>query len=107
MNSLNNLIERCHERHEKPLRQRKTVVMPALYNNNGYPYQITVYCAQRYRVLLADLEQANISFMPIGHAADDDSGPGNFGGKRFLSPQKAQDWGIRRWHASWGIQGYT
>ena len=81
--------------------------MPALYNNKGYPYQITVYCAQRYRVLLADLEQANISFMPIGHAPDNDHGPGNFGGKRFLNPQKAQDWGIRRWHASWGIQVYT
>ena len=107
MNALNNLIEHCHERHEKPLRQRKTVVTPALYNNKEYPYQITVYCAQRYRVLLADLEQANVSFMPIGHAPDNDRGPGNFGGKRFLSPQKAQNWGIRRWHASWGIQVYT
>ena len=58
-------------------------------------------------MLLADLEQANISFMPIGHAADNARGPGNFGGKRFLNPQKAQDWGIRRWHASWGIQVYT
>ena len=81
--------------------------MPALYNNKGYPYQITVYCAQRYRVLLADLEQANVSFMPIGRAPNNDRGPGNFGGKRFLSPQKAQDWGIRRWHTSWGIQVYT
>ena len=58
-------------------------------------------------MLLADLEHADISFMPIGHAPDNDRGPGNFGGKRFLSPQKAQDWGIRRWHASWGIQVYT
>ena len=58
-------------------------------------------------MLLADLEQANISFMPIGHAPDNDHGPGNFGGKRFLNPQKAQDWGVRRWHASWGIQVYT
>ncbi len=58
-------------------------------------------------MLLADLEHANISFMPIGHAPNNDHGPGNFGGKRFLSPQKAQDWGIRRWHTSWGIQVYT
>ena len=63
--NLKNIIERCHERHEKPIRQRKTVVMPSLYNT-GYPYQVTVYCAQRYPVLLADLEQANISFMPNG-----------------------------------------
>ena len=107
MNSLKNLIERCHERHEKPLRQRRTVITPALYNNKGYPYQITVYCAQRYRVLLADLEQANVSFMPIGHAPDNDRGPMNFGGERFLRRQGMQNWGMRRWHRSWGVQVYT
>ena len=106
MNSLENLIERCHERHEKPIRQRKTVVMPSLYNM-GYPYQITAYCAQRYPVQLADLEQANISFMPNGRAPGNDRGPRNFGGKRFLKRQGAQDWGIRRWHVSFGIQVYT
>ena len=106
MDPLKNLIEHCRERHEKSLRQRKTVVMPSLYND-GYPYQITVYCAQRYPVLLADLEQANISFMPIGRAPDNDHGPGYFGGKRFMSRQGAQDWSLRRWHVSWGIQVYT
>ena len=106
MDFLKGIIERCHQRHENPLRQRKTVVTPALYNK-GYPYQITVYCAQRYSVLLADLEQADISFMPIGHAPDNDRGPRDFGGDRFLSRQGVQDWGIRRWHGSWGIQVYT
>ena len=106
MDSLKDIIERCHQRHENPLRQRKTVVAPALYNK-GYPYQFTVYCAQRYPILLADLEQADISFMPIGHAPDNDRGPRDFGGERFLRRQGAQDWGIRRWHGSWGIQIYT
>ena len=105
--NLKNIIERCHERHEKPLRQRKTVVMPSLYNTGSYPYQITVYCAQRYPVLLADLEQANISFMPNGRGPDNDRGPRNFGGERFSRRQGAQDWGIRRWHVSYGIQVYT
>ena len=104
--NLKNIIERCHERHEKPLRQRKTVVIPSLYNM-GYPYHITVYCAQRYPVLLADLEQANISFMPNGRGPDNDRGPRSFGGERFLKRQEAQDWGIRRWHVSCGIQVYT
>ncbi len=104
--NLKNIIERCHERHEKPLRQRKTVVIPSLYNT-GYPYQVTVYCAQRYPVLLADLEQANISFMPNGRGPDSDRGPRKFGGERFLKRQGAQDWGIRRWHVSYGIQVYT
>ena len=104
--NLKNIIERCHERHEKPLRQRKTVVIPSLYNM-GYPYHVTVYCAQRYPVLLADLEQANISFMPNGRGPDNDRGPRSFGGERFLKRQRAQDWGIRRWHVSCGIQVYT
>ncbi len=106
MDPLKDIIERCHQRHENPLRQRKTVVTPALYNK-GYPYQLTVYCAQRYPVLLTDLEQADISFMPIGHAPDNDRGPRDFGGDRFLKRQGTQDWGIRRWYASWGIQVYT
>ena len=106
MDLLKNVIERCHQRHKNPLRQRKTVVAPALYNK-GYPYQFTVYCAQRYPVLLADLEQADISFMPIGHAPDSDRGPRDFGGKRFLRRQGVRDWGMRRWHRSWGIQVYT
>ncbi len=106
MNSLKHLIQRCHERHEKPLRQRKTVVTPALYNK-GSPYLFTTYCAQRYPVLLVDLEQANISFMPIGQAPDNDRGPRTLGGERFLKRQRIRDWGMRRWHASWGIQIYT
>ena len=81
--------------------------MPSLYNTGSYPYQITVYCAQRYPVLLADLEQANISFMPNGRGPDNDRGPRSFGGKRFSRRQGAQDWGIRRWHVSYGIQVYT
>ena len=106
MNSLEDLIECCHQRHEKPLRQRRTVVTPALYNKS-HSYQVTVYCAQRYPVLLADMEQADISFMPIGRAPRYDRGPRDFGGERFLKRQSLQNWGIRRWHASWGLQMYT
>ena len=106
MNSLKNLIQRCHERHKNPLRQRKTVVAPALYNK-GYPYHFTVYCAHKYPVLLTDLEAANISFMPIGQAPDNDHGPRTLGGGSFIKRQGIQNWGMRRWHASWGIQIYT
>ena len=106
VNSLKDLIERCHQRHEKPLRQRRTVVTPALYNKS-YSYQVTVYCAQRYPIRLADMERADISFMPIGRAPECDHGPRDFGGERFLKRQGIQNWGIRRWHASWGLQVYT
>ena len=106
MNSLEDLIERCHQRYEKPLRQRRTVVTPALYNKS-HSYQVTVYCAQRYPMLLANMEQADISFMPIGRAPRYDRGPRDFGGERFLKRQSLQNWGIRRWHASWGLQMYT
>ena len=105
INSLKNLIQRCHQRHEKPLQQRKTVIMPALYKS--LPYKCTVYCARRYPVLLADLEAAGVSFMPIGRAPGSDHGPRDFGGDRFSKRQRTRDWQIRRWNASWGIQVYT
>lgn len=105
MNSLKDIIERCHQRHKKPLRQRKTIITPAPYK--GLPYHFTVYCAHRYRVRLFDLEQANISFMPIGRAPVNDRGPKSFEGERFLKRQGIEDWGIGQWHKSWGIQIYT
>ena len=105
MDLLKDIIQRCHQRHEKPLHQRKTVITPALYK--GLPYQFTIYCAHRYRVILYDLEQADISFMPIGRASAFDCGPTDSGGERFLRRQSIEDWEIRQWHQSWGIQVYT
>ena len=105
MNTLEDLIQRCHERHGALLRQRKTVIIPALYKH--IPYHIKVHCARGTPIVLEDLEQANISFMPIGHAPENDHGPRDFGGDRFLKRQGIDDWQYRRWCASWGIQIYT
>ena len=105
MNALKDIIQRCHHRHEKPLRQKKTVVTPSAYK--GIHHQFTVYCAQRYPVRLYDLEAAGISFMPVGGGPERDRVPRSFGGERFLSRQKIIDWEIRHWHTSWGIQIYT
>ena len=105
MNLLKDMIQRCQQRHEKPLRQRKTVVTPATYK--GLSHHFTVYCAHRYRVSLYDLEQADISFMPIGRAPEYDRVPQSFGGERFLARQWIVNWSIRQWHTSWGIQVYT
>ena len=107
MNSLKDIIERCHHRHKNPLRQRKAVATHWLYNQD-YPHQYTVYCAHRYPVILADLEQACISFMPTGRAPAHDSDLGAFNSKcRFLKRQGMKDWRIRQWSASWGIQVHT
>ena len=105
MNSLKDIIQRCHQRHEKPLRQRKTKITPALYK--GLPYHFTTYCAWRYPIRLYELEQANISFMPIGRAPHHDYGPWDFEGKRFLKRQSREDWHSAIWHRSWGVQVYT
>ena len=105
MNALKDIIQRCHQRHKKPLRQRKTVVTPAVYK--GFDYHFTVYCAHRHPVSLYDLEEADISFMPTGRTPTSDRLPQSFGGERFLTAQKMWDWESQQWHASWGIQVYT
>ena len=102
---LQNIITRCHQRHEEPLKQRKSIVAPLLYK--GFPYHFTVYCAHKYPVMLQDLEAADISFMPIGQVPGNDRPPRSFGGERFLKRQQAKDWETLRWHKSWGIQVYT
>ena len=105
MNILTNLIERCHQRHKKPLQQRKTVVTPALYKD--CPFYYKVHCSRRHPQVLDDLERADISFMPIGRAPEDDKGPKDYGGDRFLRRQSTDDWRVNRWIESWGMQIYT
>ena len=105
MNALKDIVQRCHKRHEKPLKQRKTVITPAIYK--GLDYHFTVYCAHRYPVRLYGLEQAGISFMPTGRTLESIRIPQSFGGNRFLRSQKMEDWDISQWRASWGIQIYT
>ena len=105
MNALKDILQRCHKRYQKPLRQRKTVITPAIYK--GLDYHFTVYCAHRHPVRLYDLEQAGISFMPTGRTLEYVRIPQSFGGERFLSPQRIEDWEGQQWHASWGIQVYT
>ena len=102
---LQDIIARCHQRHEEPLKQRKTIVAPMLYK--GFPCHFTVYCAHRYPVMLQDLEAADISFMPIGQVPGNDRPPRFFGGERFLTRQQATDWKTRRWRKSCGLQVYT
>ncbi|MYF99934.1 hypothetical protein F4212_12515 [Candidatus Poribacteria bacterium] len=104
-NVLQDIILRCHQRHEKPLKQQKTTSEPTLYK--GLPYHYTVYCAHKYPVMLQDLETAGISFMPIGQAPGTDRPPRHFGGERFLKRQQVTDWDAIRLHRSWGIQVYT
>ena len=105
MKALRDIIQRCQKQHNAVLRQRRTVVTPALHRD--YPYHFTVRCARGCPVRLYDLEQANISFMPIGHAPEADHPPKDFGGERFLKRQRTRDWRPKRWFASWGIQIYT
>ncbi|MCY4570292.1 MAG: hypothetical protein OXD49_18545 [Candidatus Poribacteria bacterium] len=79
MESVKDIIQQCHERRQKVMQQRKTIVSPALYGN--YFYHYTVQCAHRYPLRLHALEQADISFMPIGQAPEFDRGPTYCGGR--------------------------
>lgn len=104
MESVKDIIQQCHERRGKELQQQETIVSPTLHGES--PYHYLVYCARRYPLYLDVLEQADISFMPIGQAPFD-RGPAHFGGNRFLRRQGTLDWESRRWFSSWGIQVYT
>ncbi len=106
MNSLKDIIERCHQRHQKPLQPRRSAATHWMYNK-GYPHQYTVYCAHKYPVLLNDLEQAGISFMPIGRTPEKEQGLRRFGDELFSKRQRMTDWKMERWNASWGIQIFT
>ena len=105
MNALKDLIQRCHQRRKKSPRQRKTILTPAL--DKARNFHFTVHCARQYPVQLYELEQADISFMPIGRAPKFDHGPRDFGGERFLRQQCLRDWSMESWQRSWGIQIYT
>ena len=104
MESVKDIIQQCHERRQKKLQQRETIVSPTLHGES--PYHYIVYCARRHPLLLHDLEQADISFMPIGQAPFD-RGPAHSGGSRLLRRQGTLNWEPRRWFSSWGIQVYT
>ena len=103
--NLKDIIQRCHQRRKKPLRQLKNRVTPALYK--GIPYRFTAYCAWRYHVNLYRLEQANISFIPMGRAVNYDYDASNYSGKEPLKRQIEENWGNGTWHRSWGIQVCT
>ena len=105
MLSLKEITQRCHQRHNRPLRQRKTVLTPAIYKGLLFPF--TVYCAHRHPVKLYDLERAAISFMPTGRAAEHDRIPQSFAGERFNTRQRIENWGLDLIETSWGIQVYT
>ena len=53
------------------------------------------------------MEAADLSFMPMGRTLELDRVPESFGGERFLKRQRIEDWEIRYWHTSWGLQVYT
>ena len=100
MDTLKQIIQQCHNRMPRTLSQRKTIVLPARYNE--YPYHFRVHYAYGESVILYNLEKANISFLPIGQSPFDRA-PSNWGNKkRIKNRQNTQNWGPRRWYASWG-----
>ena len=109
MDTLKKIIQQCHERKHRRLTQRKTIVLPAGYNE--YLHHYRVHYSDEKSAMLYELEKANISFMPIGENPFDRP-PANWNRSdnfrdRIKHRQSAQDWEAPRWFASWGIGIYT
>ena len=100
--SAEELLQRCHHRHKKPLRQRMTVATPTVYTKD-YPHEYAIYCAHRYPVMLYDLEQSDISFRSINIPPDPDQEAVDFESHHQFW-QRRRSWKIRQWNTSWGIQ---
>lgn len=106
INSLEDIIQRCHQRHKNPLPQRRTLITSTLYK--GFLQYFRVRCAWKYPVDLYELKQANISCMPIGRGPVFDCGPQDFADHRLLSQQRLVHRKIiPHWARSWGLQIYT
>lgn len=106
MDTIKHLIKRCHEQRKTTLKQRRTIVTPAPHNS-GHPYHMKTFCAFRYPVMISDVEDADISFMPIARTTDNDNGPRDLDDIHYLKRQKAADWSMRQWVASYGLQIFT
>ena len=106
---LKKIIQRCHDRKNRALNQRQTIVLPAGYD--AYPYHFRVHHAHEKSVFLYELEKANISFMPIGQEPSDcapsDWAQSDDYSNRIKDRQDTRSWQPRRWYASWGIGIYT
>ena len=106
---LNKIIQRCHDGKERTLNQRKTIVLPAGYDE--YPYHFRVHYAHEESAILYELEQSNISFMPISRVPFDRA-PADWDRSdafrdRIKDRQETLSWRPRQWYASWGIGIYT
>ena len=109
MNYLKDIINRCHQRHQrKTIQQKKTVATPSIFRQS-YTHQYTAYCARHYPVLLDDLEAAQTSFMPIGLAPKHENGAQGLaiGELRYTQSFGIENWEVARWEQSYGIMIYT
>ncbi len=106
---LEKIIQRCHARKDQTRHQRKTIVLPA--GDTEYPYHFRVHYAHEQSAILYELEQSNISFIPIGRVPFDRA-PADWDRSdalhdRIKDRQETRSWRPRQWFASWGIGIYT
>ena len=106
---LEKIIQRCHDLENRTLNQRKTIVLPAGYDE--YPYHFRVHYAYEKSAILYELEQSNISLIPISRVPFDRA-PADWARNdkyrdRIMDQQGMLSWRPRQWFASWGIGIYT
>lgn len=104
---MTDLIELCYQRHENPLKHRKTVRIPQA-NDPDYPCRFKVWIAKDLCLDLQDLTDVGISYLPIhsgGHPIPKfTQHPSRTNKIGWNHQYTMKDWHIHQWRESFGIQ---
>ena len=105
MDSLEDLFQRCHERHHNPLSQQKSIIMPSFHKQD---FHLTVFCAVGYPIEIEALIAANINCCPLKKMSKDEVFPVRYEhpDERWVD-HRTRAYGALYWQQSWGITLFT
>lgn len=99
---LNNLIDRCIDRHKQPKHAQKT-----RYSSDGYSTYYAIHDGKLQSANPRDFEAAQLGIMPIGRDGKAIEYYAASVGKDWKTRYGFDDWEVGSWKQSYGVQVYT